>query len=242
MLGQALLSFSYFGRAAFREDFPQGLDRFEALFINTRWIGYKRILYDFCIAQINSWAETSGEQDFNFGAEIVRMSVPKIVRNVAGYSQIIVNVGRTPHIQRMIDIAGLIEPFVTAQMPQDIQNALLARGVLFVNWDSNDMGALLENYSSVVDSPLSRSFGASTNWVPISVMKTTGSPAQLLQKSTEHMLHCYYDIGGQAMELGWMFSGRNNFVVPNPRTFHVVPPSTTHEGVMKFVDGMMKRQ
>lgn len=236
MLGQPLLAFSYFGRATVRDL----ANRNATLFVNTRWVNFKRTLFDYCIGVINAWAASHQPQGFMFNGAPVVMQVPKVYNGVQTWAGLVNAVPRDGEIDRLIAVASLIEPFLDGVINQEGIQALAALNVMFVDWASVDIGGRIQAYKEEVESRILGTMQTKMNMVEVGAMKTTGSPAQILRISTDHIYFSPYMLGGKVLDLGWLFAGRYSNVVPNRDNFYLIPPKTKYDGILSFVDGMMK--
>lgn len=132
-------------------------------------------------------------------------------------------------------IAEGIGPF-TQQQEQE----LLQRGVKVVDWDSRFIYEKMDAYSRQVESRLRMSMGMSTNWVPVGVFKSSGSPGQLLRRRTENLLVSPYPMSAGQLELGKMASGATTTIAVSHRAHHVLVDHTNQTNVTRFVDSMLK--
>lgn len=244
MIAQPILCLTYFARAVLPigdfDAFGQ-YGRRETLFVNLAWAGAKRQLYDFCVGTINAWANSVDPQNFQFADNmVVQMTVPSLTQGAAAYAAFIAAVPKPPLILRFLRISALIEPFINVDLPAGLIQQLQGEGVGVVNWNTNNISENCGRYSTLVESRVRMSFAKATNWVSVSMMKTHGSPGQLLQKRTESLFYSPIMLGGDVLDLGWMVASFGTYVRQNPRACYLVPPHTTTQGNVSFVEGMLK--
>lgn len=236
MIGQPLWCFTYFARAV-NADGPDEGD-IERIFVNRRWPNARAVLFEYALGVINTWVESTPPHGFNFGDVVVPMGVPRAFRNIAGYSAFTQAIVKPETVVRALMIAQIAEgvgPF-TQQQEQE----LLQRGVKVVDWDSRFIYEKMDAYSRQVESRLRMSMGMSTNWVPVGVFKSSGSPGQLLRRRTENLLVSPYPMSAGQLELGKMASGATTTIAVSHRAHHVLVDHTNQTNVTRFVDSMLK--
>lgn len=242
MLGQPLLAFSYMARACFEPNQQQqGFDRTRALIVNAHWPGFKKDLFDFAVGVINSWADAHPPYPFQFNNNvIVNMNIPKVRTGIAGYQVFINAIPRPPNVAWALNVAMVVEAAINAPLNDQQRNQLQAQQVWIVDWNPTMISEAVQRYSITVESRIRMAVSGATNWVPIKAFRDHGSPGQLLNKETEFIYMCPHQLGGEAIDLGWLVASKNNMVHVNNKAYHLVPKETTSSGMVTYIEGMMK--
>lgn len=234
MVGQPIIAFTYFARAVLEDPVTNNglsMDRRENLYLNVSWNGAAKQLYDFALGVVHAWAVSMPPTDFLFGNQVVRMTVPVPTSGIGAYSVFIEGVPKPPGVLTCLRVATIIEPFVNQALTPDLIAQLAQMKVGVVNWNNNMITSMCENYSLQVESRIRMAFSKATNWAPVNMFKTKGSPGQLLRRTTESTYHGPLVLSGDVLDLGWLAAGSESFVRLNGKACYLTPPATQRQGL-----------
>jgi hypothetical protein len=241
MEGQASLAFSYFVRATHHE-VPAGnpLDRHNLLAINSHWPNYLMPIQEHLVGVVNGWAENSEDVQINVGGLMVQMFPSRFTQGAAGYLALFAGVNPPMHVVRALNILIIVEGAPPAGFTVAQIAALNALQVYVFNWGTTQMAEACDRYATHVQMKIEGAMSTVCNMVPVTVMKDSGTMAQLVMKMTPYAAVAPVALPGELLVFGWMLAKEDLSVVINKKVIMLNGQLTSQSEIGEYINKMIK--